>query len=666
MSKYNFEDLTWEDLTAWAGERVMKRGKSYQSNVDDLCVTDDGRLLAWVHGTEQYATIVSLPAKGKPESLCTCPYGTACKHAVATILVYLNAIKAKKKVPVAKEDDERFEELSDFAEGDDEEFMPVSVSNKNTKNVEAYLKRLSKDALLHIFDEAMKGIPELGVYLANRIELESGDVAQLVKSARRAIRVASAEPGWKRDWSDDAYLPDYTPVRKRLKALLQAGHADEVVALGEELVDAGLRQIGQSDDEGETGGEVAECVGIVFQALAHSSMSDADKLLWERNVRLRERYTYFDDLPSLWDKGERFDATVWSEVADKLQKQVLPVPKDGHSKSDSDSFITRYERDQIMSAAYEALTWAGRADEITDLLRREAEITDCYPKLVDHLLSLKLNDEAYDWCRKGFAATIEKWPGIAKILAQRLHDRAQQKKDRPLVAAFLVDKFFDSPDVASFKLVEKATAPLGLWESVRAGMLKWLETGIRPELRSGTTSPKDTKSSGKHTALPATTEPRTAWPLPDTGLARTKENGRYSQFPYRSVLIEIAIYEKRNDDVLALYGEKPKHTLFGFWFGDQLSSVVADAVQETHPHEALAIWEQLAVGQIALVQPAAYEVAGGYLKKMKTVYSRLGKTAEWTALIAEIRSKNRPKRRLMTVLNQLEGIKQKPSKIIGS
>jgi len=112
MSDIKFEDLTWEDLNAWAGSRVVARGKSYRGNVEDLCVTADGRLLAWVNGSEQYATVVSLPQKGKPDSVCTCPYGTACKHAVATILVYLEAVKARKSVPVAEADDERLEELA--------------------------------------------------------------------------------------------------------------------------------------------------------------------------------------------------------------------------------------------------------------------------------------------------------------------------------------------------------------------------------------------------------------------------------------------------------------------------------------------------------------------------------------------------------------------------
>ncbi len=50
---------------------------------------------------------------------------------------------------------------------------------------------------------------------------------------------------------------------------------------------------------------------------------------------------------------------------------------------------------------------------------------------------------------------------------------------------------------------------------------------------------------------------------------------------------------------------------------------------------------------------------------MKAVYARLGRMQEWTALIADLRAKHRPKRRLTEVLDRLEGISKKAGKIIG-
>ncbi len=60
-AKKTLSDLTWADLEAWAETKIISRGTSYQKSgyVRDLAVTADGGLLAWVRGTENYATSVS-------------------------------------------------------------------------------------------------------------------------------------------------------------------------------------------------------------------------------------------------------------------------------------------------------------------------------------------------------------------------------------------------------------------------------------------------------------------------------------------------------------------------------------------------------------------------------------------------------------------------------
>jgi uncharacterized Zn finger protein len=86
-SKKALPDLTWADLEAWAGTRIISRGTSYQKGgcVRELAITSDGGLLAWVRGSENYATSVSF-IKGRLSSDCTCPYEGNCKHAVAVVL----------------------------------------------------------------------------------------------------------------------------------------------------------------------------------------------------------------------------------------------------------------------------------------------------------------------------------------------------------------------------------------------------------------------------------------------------------------------------------------------------------------------------------------------------------------------------------------------------
>jgi uncharacterized Zn finger protein len=74
--------------------------------VRDLACSTVGVLLAWVQGTDRYATQVELSAgegeRIRPSSRCTCPLGVdGCKHGVAVVLAYLHALKKGEAVPLA-------------------------------------------------------------------------------------------------------------------------------------------------------------------------------------------------------------------------------------------------------------------------------------------------------------------------------------------------------------------------------------------------------------------------------------------------------------------------------------------------------------------------------------------------------------------------------------
>jgi uncharacterized Zn finger protein len=102
-----FSDLTWNDIKEWVGGKIVSRGKSYQrqGRVSDLAVTDDGSLIAWVDGTERYATRVVTDEDGLLDSICTCPYELDRKHGMALVIEYLQRVENNFRVPKAKQDD---------------------------------------------------------------------------------------------------------------------------------------------------------------------------------------------------------------------------------------------------------------------------------------------------------------------------------------------------------------------------------------------------------------------------------------------------------------------------------------------------------------------------------------------------------------------------------
>lgn len=661
----NLTDLTWEDLKEWAGSRVVTRGKSYRRAVEDLRLTADGRLLAWVDGSDRYATVVTIGKTGKLSSTCTCPYAIACKHAVAMVLAYLDAVQARQSIPRAAADDERLDRLAD-ARGEDETDTgdeddadaetAVALPKRPRKHgqsedpdaaIRRYLEALAPPALLDFVRELAGDFPDVRQRIADRAELQSGDVAKLLATTRREIANVSADPGWSRHWSNERHIPDYSRVQERLESLLASGHADEVVELGDEILQRGIAQLGMSDDEGETGREIADCMEIVLRALKASSKTGAERLLWEIDARMQDDYSILDGVEgSLADRSSGTPAD-WSAVADNLAQRLDALPSSA-AKGDTDGSHRDYRRQALMRRLLDALKRAGREPEITAILTREADITSCYVELVDHLRSGKQKEDAEEWARKGFAKTIGNLPGIAWALEERLRDLASRKKDMPLVAAFRAMEFFDRPDVDRYAKVQDATVPLGLWDTVRPMLLDWLETGSRPD-RAPIEEPA---RRGRARGAPPVTTRKSAWPLPSTGLPVPDEAGRYRSFSHTDTLIAIAIREGRNDDVLRLYERAGER---GGYPQAYQGETVADAVQETHPDAALAIWLRLARAEIAMTKPAAYQTAGMSLTKMKIVYRRTGRLPEWERLLEMLRTENVRRPRMIEVLDGLEG-----------
>ena len=100
-----FTDLTWDDLQAWAGGRIVSRGKSYQrqGRVFDLAATVEGSLVAWVKGSARYTTKVDVDSDGRPKSISSCPYEFDCKHGFAVVLEYLARVeKNRDPFPIIK------------------------------------------------------------------------------------------------------------------------------------------------------------------------------------------------------------------------------------------------------------------------------------------------------------------------------------------------------------------------------------------------------------------------------------------------------------------------------------------------------------------------------------------------------------------------------------
>jgi uncharacterized Zn finger protein len=650
----NFADLTWEDLKDWAGDRVVARGKGYLRRVENLRVTADGALLAWVEGGDRYATRVRIDEGGTLASDCTCPYAPGpCKHAVAVTLAYLDARKNNREPAKAEPDDERFAIIAEGQDDLDDECIPSEESARPTKEDEAvrkHLEGLSKGELVNLVLEGRNIIPELRQQLADRLELKEGNVAKLIASARREIEKASRDAGWTNHWRGESHRPDYSRVTQRLENLLAAGHPDAVVELGDYVMARGLEQVGQSNDEGETGQEIAGSMAVAFKAITRSSLSVSERLLWEIDLRLRDDCGLLDGLSGPVEAGQPQGKDHWSKVADSLAIRLAKMPR--RPEGNRAEYASTYRREQVMRWLLRALENAGRSDEVIPVLEREVAETQCYEKLVEKLIEAGCVEKAGEWARKGFVETLEGAPGVAWNLVGKLYELAVRVRDYPLAAAYRAMEFFDRPSLQRYCDLQKSATKAGVWEMIRDPILAYLETGRRPDTTLCVDALPSRRRRGKPSGVPAVETVKSGWPLPAPGLPVAPRAVSWARVPDLSTLIDIALEEGRNSEALRWYRQGRQQRTYG---PDHEGEKVARGVVSTHPDDAIAIWKDLAAAEISRTKPSAYHVAGGYLKKIRAALDTAKRTSEWTTYLAKLRAQNVRRPRMMDVLNSLEG-----------
>ncbi len=494
------------------------------------------------------------------------------------------------------------------------------MSKDLRQNIDNFLKNKTKDQLLNLIQELAGQFPELARELADRNQVISGNTGALVTRLRQEIRVLGAEPGWRNSWNREGYTPDYSRVRKKLQVLLRAGHADEVLALGRDLLTIGIRQAEESHDEGETAREIADCMPVMVEALDRSSLDPADRLNWALEAVLEDPFDLCEAFGEYLHRPH--PPTAWHRLADRLLAR-LPGLKGARG---SDDFSLNYERDRLSDWAIHALERAGREEEIIPLCIAEAPRTKSYDRLVIRLMAAGRTNDSEKWINAGLRDLGEKWPGLTAALREKMREIRRGEENWPVVAALQVEEFVYDPSLKAYTACRQACERTETWDKVRAALLGYLEKGELPW-----------------------TQPD--WPLPASGLDRPKADQRV-QFPLISNLIDLAIHEKKPDQVLKWYDQRPKGPWGRLWVDED---AIATAVKTQAPERAVAIWKSQAERLIAQVKPVAYQEAVKFLKKAGEVMAKQKQQSEWDQYLGSLREAHARKRRLMELLDGLEG-----------
>lgn len=655
-----WESLTWDDVTNWAGARSVTRGRAYQrgSRVRDLGISREGKLLATVTGGRRYATQVWWEADALLSS-CTCPVGwNGCKHAVAVVAAYLDMLAKGAEVPAADEADDRWEKLAsnvpeepydDFGNGDegdseddDDQPIPRRATAKRRADDEKIRKHIdakSRAELAELVWSLTRRFPDLREEFRERIALGEGDADRLIAEARKELRRATSEPGWRNYWKGEGYTPDFSRLARYLDRMVEVGHPDAVVKLSREIMSRGMEMIGQSNDEGETATAFAECLPPIFRAVAKSSSPSAKKLLFAIDADLRDEYNVIES--DLLDAVLENEASLadWSAAADELARRLQSETRTGGN------FHDKYERERIADWLVRVLTRAGRDDEAIAVRKREARITRSYERLVPLLIERKLYDDAELWATEGIQKTVKDAPGIADQLAKAMGEIARLRGQWNAVAAHGAWEFFERPGREKFTALAAAAERAGCREAVERLTLEFLETGKLPF----------SVAVKKDGARSVTLHPDWPLPLPDYLLPLLRIGDPH---PHYDVLIDMAISERRPDDVLRWFDTwraAQKGQRAGWHFGTgSYADKVAAAVAESHPERTLEVYRGCVDENLPQASISAYETVAAYLKKMRPILKSLDRGWEWNELVADIRVNYRNRPRFMEILDRLE------------
>lgn len=622
--------LTWADLEDWAGAKIVPRGRSYKGRVSDVVKIANNLAMASVSGTRKYITQVGLEPNGELFSDCNCPYDWGpCKHAVALLLVCMDAIREGKEIPEASQNDERLLLFSRDAMDDaDDEWDDWENENEcaPAPDLRDSLAKMKKKDIVELLDGLASDFPDFHETIMDRIRVHTAGPGDAARVLRRQIQEITSFDDYGDYWDRGYSEPDFKKMRSTMRALLDKGHADQVVSLGMEFWESSHNLIESLDHEGEIAMEVGECMEVVFDAAPASGMSSRDRLAWMIDRFLEDQYDVLPDMEEALAEGD-FSVKDWSHAAGSLAKRLsaMPVPSTGGA------FNRSYERSNVLSWLIRALEESGQGG-IIELLENEAPRTQEYARLVEALEDAGEHEKARQWAIKGFEDTLENAPGIAWDMVEKLQAMAERSKDHAQAAALSVLEFFAYPGIGKYLEMEKAGRKLKIWPEVREGLLAFLENGKRPDLAGS-----KRKSS-------------TAWPLPEPWVSLPMEKGRKKDFPDHETLIDIAVHEKRHDDAIAQFEDMNKRSRWRAHSGLGLAA----AVQKTHPDFSINIWKTEAERLINTVNVKAYLEAGKYLRKAKKVFEATGRADQWTAYVRTLREKNRRRPRMMDVLDSLE------------
>ena len=594
--------LTRDWLLEMVGDRYFARGEDYarRGHVHDLAVEGDG-LTARVTGTEDYYVEVWVEDR-ELQASCTCPLGDEgifCKHCVAVGLTWLanpKAAKAQKgKRPTQK---------------------PVTM-----QEVEDFLERQDKSTLLQWILERTQRDDDWRQQLFLKVASQRPQGLDLT-TFRRVLRDAISVRGLI-EWDEVSdYADGISSVFDSIQDLLE-NHPAAVIELCEyaiSLIEAALNSV--DDSSGEVGSILEAFQKLHFEAceLAHPDPIGLAEHLFQG--KMDTGFGSFSNAVETY-------ATILGDAGISHYRELAEsMWEDFPTLKPKDSAEWNYKRHKLQRILETLAKARGDLEEVVAIKRRDLSNSRTYLEIAQLYLQNGQIDRALEWAESGLKAFDRLDASLSDFVIEEYHRRGRIEDAMELAW----QAFTQAVTLHGYQKLKTQAERVNQWRSWRDKAL----TYIRQQLEPPTPPPQPSKATQTSRSRPSAQMRRVAsYPTwnPPAMLIRD-----------RSLLVEIFLWE--GEDELAWQEAQAGSCSKQLWLK------LAERRQQTHPADALPLYQREIEPLIQQTNNTAYANAISFLHKVHDLMLRLNQQAEFQVLVAHLRQTYKAKRNFIALLNQ--------------
>jgi len=459
--------LTESQVRAWTDTRSFSRGQSYARSDAIAHPRIQGMTLkaeCWGTAAQPYRVEVTLNDQGIDHSVCSCPVGLGCKHAVALLLTWLD-------------DPDCFREVED---------LRTALSRRGSEEL--------VDIILQIIDrypdaeeivmQPLPGIDKAGPPLDSRI-------------IRRQVRAVLAHTP--HEWGASyAAAAEVDALVRPANVYGAAGDWRNAAVVYGTVADVILEDYDEIyEEEGEFLAIVGECAAGLGGCLAHIDEPDQRQSLLETLFRIWEWDVNFGGAGI----GDTAAIAMLNHTTDAEKVTLADWVRAALPAAATDSYTSQWRRGTIGGFLLQ-LEKDCLDDETYLRICRETGRTH---DLVERLLALERVDEATETARQASDFTLLgltelfQGAGLEQIVAELMRERIASSRDTRLhdwlydyemnghryQAALEVSYQLLTARLSleNYQKVREPAQQLGIWNSVRETLLDALRQGNEHGLR---------------------------------------------------------------------------------------------------------------------------------------------------------------------------------------